>query len=123
MGTALVAHRLSAVCLDDEHGECKAEGWRAGMDPDAYCPCHCHDGVRCGQPHEAPGLAYLGPCVMGPNHEGPHEFDGPIDGTVISVTLGDGWTRTEDRPEHLLEPGLNDVLKDVARALAPPDSK
>jgi hypothetical protein len=59
---------------------------------------------------------------MGTNHDGPHLFDGPIEGTVISVTLGDGWTRTreEDRPEHRLEPGLNEALEGLAQALAKP---
>jgi hypothetical protein len=75
--------------------------------------------TQCGQPHEAPGLAYLGLCVADDGHDGPHEFTGPIEGTVISVTLGDGWTRTrtDDRPEHLLEPGLKDVLEGLGRAL------
>jgi hypothetical protein len=92
------------------------------MDPATYCPCQCHDGVQCGQQHEAPGLAYLGACLMGPNHDGPHLFNGPIEGTVISVTLGDGWTRTreEDRPEHRLEPGLGEVLEGLSRALGKP---
>jgi len=72
--------------------------------------------AACGQPHEAEGLAYLGPCVADEDHDGPHQFTGPIEGTVISVTIGDSgaWDRTRTR-----DAGADRILADVAKALAP----
>lgn len=116
----IMAIDLSPDCRDDNHGKCPGYGWDMDADQADVCPCTCHpDTPKCGQPHEAPGLAHLGACLAGENHSGPHVFNGPIDGTVITVTLGDGWTRerTEDRPERLLEPGLNAALEDLGRAL------
>jgi hypothetical protein len=66
---------------------------------------------RCGQPHEAAGLDYLGPCVADQDHDGPHEFVGPIEGTVISVTLGDGWKRTRTRDADELLDALGPALR------------
>jgi hypothetical protein len=99
---------LNPECRDDNHAKCP----NAGLDDDAgtmtYCPCHCHEeNPRCGKPHEATGLSYLGPCLMGPDHDGPHHFVGPIAGTVISVTISG--------PED--DPGAVKVLEDLGRAM------
>jgi len=106
----------SPDCRDDNHNKCPNVGWDEVADDATGCPCHCHPGPRCGQPHEAPALAYLGQCIMGPDHDGPHHFDGPIDGTVISVTLGDGWERIS--AEDLVNGA--DVLEDLGRAIGRP---
>lgn len=110
-----MAVQLSPDCRDDNHGKCPGYGWDLEFDAVDVCPCTCHpDTPKCGLPHEAPGLAYLGQCIMGANHDGPHHFTGPIEGTVISVTLGDGWKRTRTR-----DAGVDMVLEDLAKTMAP----
>lgn len=84
---------LNPECRDDNHAKCPNQGLDEYEDCGemTYCPCFCHEGnAKCGHPHEVSGLAYLGACLMGKDHEGPHRFKGPIAGTVISITVGKG---------------------------------
>jgi hypothetical protein len=105
-----MAVQLSPDCRDDNHGKCPGYGWDLDADRADVCPCTCHpETVKCGLPHEATGLAYLGPCLMGANHDGPHQFTGPIAGSLISVTI--------DGPED--DAGVDSILEDIRRALAP----
>jgi hypothetical protein len=99
---------VSPDCRDDNHGKCQGYGWDLEFDAMDTCPCTCHpDTPKCGQLHELPGLAYLGKCLAGANHAGPHQFNGPLDGTVISVTVS--------APEG--DPGAAKVLEDLGRAM------
>lgn len=116
---------LNPECRDDEHAKCPNVGLEDETGKSTYCPCHCHEGnTKCGNAHEAPGLAYLGPCVMGALHDGPHHFNGPIPGTVISVTVSEGPAVTPAQAEG--EPAVGLVLEGLRRALQPhtfPDNR
>jgi hypothetical protein len=110
---------LNPECRDDEHGKCPNVGLEDETGRSTYCPCFCHvqegQNVRCGNAHELAGLAYLGPCVMGAFHDGPHQFTGP-DGSVVSVTVS--------APDN--DPGVDLILEDLASAMHPhrfPDSR
>ena len=105
---------LNPDCRDDNHVKCPNVGLDDDTGEPVDCPCHCHPRTAlCGQRHESGKLDHLGPCVMGPDHEGPHHFDGPIEGTVISVTIGDGWDRARTK-----DAGVDSILEDIGRALA-----
>lgn len=109
-----MAVQLSPDCRDDNHGKCPGYGWDLDADQADVCPCTCHpDTPKCGLPHEATGLAYLGPCLMGANHDGPHHFTGPIEGTLISVTI-------DDRADPD-DPGVAMVLDKLAQSMASRD--
>lgn len=91
---------LNPDCRDEKHASCSTSGWDEETDQADYCPCHCHLAPpRCGAAHEAPGLAYLGACVMGARHAGLCQFIGPLEGTIVSVAIGetDAWDRTRTR--------------------------
>ena len=99
---------LNPDCRDENHVKCPNAGLDDETGQGTYCPCFCHpENPPCGKPHEATGLAYLGPCLMGAGHEGPHQFTGPIAGTVISVTI--------EAPED--DAGVDSILEDLGRAM------
>jgi hypothetical protein len=103
-----VAVDVSPDCRDDNHGKCPGYGWDLETDQADVCPCTCHpDTLKCGQHHEAPGLAYLGECLAGANHNGPHIFKGPIEGSVVSVTIS--------APDN--DPGVDLILEDLGQAM------
>jgi hypothetical protein len=95
-----------AACVEDDHDLC----------PAGDCPCFCEplNGPRCGRHHAEAGLDYLGTCLMGENHEGPCVFDGPISGSVISVTV----TPVDPNKPQLPPPDDDDPIEEGADLVA-----